>query len=243
MKPFLILTTALLLCATAAQASEPLRLSLQTGVASQHLFSDGTVLHNHPVEQTAILAKLPLGLMAGIWHVAGLDDASLHSNGGDELVFGTGWNTHTEHMVFEAGIKHHVNAGVRGQTTIPELEFGYVIYRDLEHKLEPYVNAEFPISHGSLVTEISAGAEHVWRILPIVSIRHQASGQFNSPAHGHNSVLLAVYRFGAVWSLAKRDHVSLTILGPSVRVYVPLTESHGYKIQNAYGATVEVSWN
>lgn len=240
---WLIVAAAVALTSASARASEPVKLTVQTGVASQHLFTDGTVLYARPVEQTAILAKLPLGLMAGVWHVTGLDDLSLHSNGGDEFVFGGGWSMHTEDLVFEVGIKHHANAGVRGQTTIPEVEFGYVAYRDLEHKLEPYVNAEFPSSHGHVVIELSAGAEHVWRILSSVAIRHRASGQFNSAAHGHSSVLLGVYRFGVVWSLMKREHVSLNIIGPSVRIYAPLTETHGYAFQQAYGATAEISWN
>jgi hypothetical protein len=243
-KCFLSLMATLILCAPiAAQASDALKLTLQTGVASQHLFTDGIVLHDRPVEQTAILAKLPLGLMAGVWHVTGLDDLSLHSNGGDEFVFGGGWSAHTEQFVFEAGVKHHANAGVRGQTTIPEIEFGYVAYRDAAHKIEPYVNAELPISHGHVVTELSAGTEHVWRFTPGISLRHRASGQFNSAAHGRDATLLIVYRAGLAWNVLKRDHFSISILGPTVRIYAPLIESRGYSLQQAYGATVDMSWN
>lgn len=240
----LSLVATLAICAPiAAQASDALKLTLQTGVASQHLFTDGIVLHDRPVEQTAILAKLPLGLMAGVWHVTGLDDLSLHSNGGDEFVFGGGWSVHTDQFVFEAGVKHHANAGVRGQTTIPEIEFGYVAYRDTEHKVEPYVNVEFPISHGHVLTELSAGTEHVWRLTPSIALRHRASGQFNSAAHGRDATVLVVYRAGLAWNMIKRDHVSVSIIGPTARIYAPIIESVGYRPQQAYGATVDVSWN
>lgn len=240
----LSLAATLAICVPiAARASDALKLTLQTGVASQHLFTDGIVLHDHPVEQTAILAKLPLGLMAGVWHVTGLDDMSLHSNGGDEFVFGGGWSTHTEKFVFEAGVKHHVNAGIRGQTTIPEIEFGYVAYHDTKHKVEPYVNVEFPISRWHVQTELSAGTEHVWRFTPSISLRHRASGQFNSAAHGRDATLLIVYRAGLAWNMIKRDHISVSIIGPTARIYTPIIESVGYKPQQAYGATVDVSWN
>jgi len=246
MKSLLLwLIVAIVVALTSASvcgASEPIKISVQTGVASQYLFTDGTALHADPVEQMAILGKLPLGLMVGVWHVAGLDDLSPHSNGGDELAFGGGWHLHAEDLVLEAGIKHYANAGVRGQTTIPEFEVGFVAYRHLEHKLEPYANAEFPIAHGRIVSELSAGAEHVWRLIDAISIRHRMALQYNSPAHGHDEVYLLTYRLGLVWTLFKREHVSMALIGPTVRLYAPIVGAHGYEFQQAYGASVDVSW-
>jgi hypothetical protein len=238
----LIIAAIAALISGPALASDPLKVSIQTGIASQHLFTDGISLHNRPVEQLAILAKLPYGLMAGVWSVSGLDDLSFRSNGGDELVVGAGWYAHTEHFVLEAGLKHHMNAGVRGQTTIPEFELGYVAYRNLKHKLEPYLNLEFPISHAHVVAELSAGTEHAWKVLDSLTIKHRLAMQFNSSAHGRDEVLLATYRLGLAWTLLKREHFSVAIIGPTVRLYAPIGEVRGYQFQQAYGATVDVSW-
>jgi hypothetical protein len=245
MKTFLLqllMAAIAVLVSASALASEPVKISVQTGIASQHLFTDGTSLHNRPVEQLAILTKLPYGLMAGVWSVSGLDDLSLRSNGGDEIVVGAGWYTHTEHFVLEAGLKHHMNAGVRGQTTIPEFELGYVAYRNIDHKLEPYINLEFPISHAHVVTELSAGTEHAWKILDSLTIKHRLAMQFNSSAHGREAAFLATYRLGLAWTLMKREHFSVTVIGPTVRLYAPIGDARGYQFQQAYGATVDVSW-
>lgn len=244
MKPLLLwlIVAAAVFASAPARASEPVKITVQTGVASQYLFSDGTALHAAPIEHMAILGKLPLGLMLGVWGVSGMDDLSPRSNGGDEIAVGGGWNMHTENLVFEVGVKHHANAGSRGQTTIPEIEAGFVVHRDLEHKLELYMNAEFPVRHNLIVSELSAGAEHVWRLIDTISIRHRAAIQYNSPAHGHDEVYLLSYRLGVAWSVLKREHLNVTLIGPTVRLYAPIIGAHGYEFQQAYGASVDVSW-
>lgn len=238
----LLLASTLLFFSRPAHASDPLSIRLQTGVATQHLFSDGLVLHDKPVEQTAVLAKFPLGFMAGLWHTTGYDVAFQH-DGGDELAFGAGWHHRVDEFMFEVGAKQHLNAGPRGSTLIPEFEFAWRILRTRDHALEPYVNLEVPISRGHAANEVSLGVQHYWHLPKGASMMNRLAVQLNAAAHGREAVTLLTYRAMLAWTVLRDDSYSIRIMGPWVRIYVPLSENNSYSFVQTYGLGAELEWH
>lgn len=240
-----LLLTLLLLCATVAYAQDPHRpteITLQTGVSSRYVATDGRPNSDLPVNQTAILTKLPLGIMAGIWHTTGFDSQML-SAGDDEIVVGAGWHSSAGRTNFEVGVKQFFNYGLRGNELIPEFEAGVIAINSGATRVRPYLNIETPISRGHLALEVSGGIEHEIRDHGI-AFRHRASVQHNTRHNGHDAVTLITYRAGFVWrlNLGEDESTNLAIHGPRVHVYVPTHHAHGYHAEHSFGVTVELNW-
>lgn len=157
---------------SAIAEGDEVSLSVSGKVWSRYLGSDGVVYLDKPVFQTDIFVSLNAGYYIDIWHSAGLDDADLSSNFGDELdlTFGRGFNW--KGYGVDIGIIYidglptfHMKEGDFVEPFV-ELNKGFDDIIADGHLFTPFLRLEllFPLNDGNDIADIFVGIKYNWQL-------------------------------------------------------------------------------
>ncbi|MES2436859.1 MAG: hypothetical protein V4519_02515 [Patescibacteria group bacterium] len=202
---------------------------LTTRLWSQYYGANGSVYHTDPVLQSDVFVTFPNGVYIDLWHSAGLDDANLNSNFGDEVDYTLGWVGKVRDVNVNVGVSYfdlaapRLLSGTKGDLIYMYGELSLDLDLGNGHTIKPFLKPEAYLSANAtnegFEGQVQVGVNHIWQVNESVSFQHRLAVLADPGFYGFDSGLMLFYSGGVAWKLS--DSITLDL--PVWKMGTPIT--------------------
>lgn len=244
----LLLVLSNMIIASCARLA-PETITLAPKLQSQYVLQHGHVAHDQPVVQTDLTVTAKSQLYASVFHSAGLNDADLSGDGGDEVDWTVGWNDHLLPANAHANLSlsyydlTEVFQFPGDDLLVPQTEVWYE-FPLAEHTVSPLIRgwAFMPVSGVEYSTWlVGSGVRHRWPIAERLAMEHAAVVAYEAGRLPDTDAgWLLDYSGSLGWEWSER----VTLFIPGVRITDPLTRVRdGREFELVVWAGLSFTWS